>query len=44
MEREYDKSDSDVIELGVASEVTNGIGQGRLDAPDKQPAAGLLDD
>ncbi|RSU54810.1 benenodin family lasso peptide [Sphingobium yanoikuyae] len=44
MEREYDKSSADVIELGVASAVTNGVGQGSIDLPAKQQAPGILDD
>lgn len=43
MEREYDKSNADVIELGVASEVTNGFGSGELDTPDQQLQPGILD-
>lgn len=44
MEREYDKSNADVIELGVAHEVTNGIGVNGSDAPDQQPLSGILED
>jgi len=44
MEREYEAADNGVIELGVASEVTNGVGQGSIDLPAKQQAPGILDD
>lgn len=44
MERAYDKSDDAVIELGVASKVTNGQGQRLTDNPQGQSAEGILDD
>jgi hypothetical protein len=34
----------DIIELGVASEETKGIGQNHLDVPLGQPQTGILDD
>lgn len=44
MERTYGKSDEAVVELGVASKVTNGQGQRLTDSPQGQSAAGILDD
>ena len=44
MEREYDEFDDTVIELGVASEVTNGQGQRLTDNPQGRSAEGILDD
>ncbi|WP_255535889.1 MULTISPECIES: hypothetical protein [Sphingomonadaceae] len=44
MEREYEATDDGVVELGVGSELTNGVGRGGIDSPDRQPLTGLLDD
>lgn len=44
MERDYHDSRNDVIDLAVASEVTNGSGDQAIDVPQGQPLAGILDD
>ncbi|MEE4453450.1 benenodin family lasso peptide [Novosphingobium resinovorum] len=43
MEREYEAADDGVIELGVASEMTNGFGDGDTDNPDRQSQLGSLE-
>ncbi|CAM5546599.1 benenodin family lasso peptide [Sphingobium scionense] len=43
MEREYETTDDRVVELGVASEVTNGFGGSGADNPDQQPNPGILE-
>ncbi len=45
MEREHEAAEGEgMTELGVASEVTHGAGQIRLDNPQGQPSPGILDD
>ncbi|MBF7013711.1 benenodin family lasso peptide [Novosphingobium resinovorum] len=44
MEREHEAADDGVVELGIASEVTHGTGQLRIDNPQGQPVFGILDD
>ena len=44
MEREYEAADNGVIELGVASEVTNGDGNRLTDSPQGRQQPGILED
>ncbi|WP_269453875.1 hypothetical protein [Sphingobium sp. SYK-6] len=44
MEREYETAEEGMTELGIASEVTHGAGQLRIDNPQGQPSFGTLDD
>lgn len=44
MEREHEAADNGVIELGIASEVTHGSGDRRIDNPQGQSLIGMLDD
>ncbi|MDH2129530.1 MULTISPECIES: benenodin family lasso peptide [Sphingomonadaceae] len=44
MEREYEATDDGVVELGLATEVTQGQGLEGDDYPRGQPSFGLLED
>ncbi|MFC3215487.1 benenodin family lasso peptide [Novosphingobium panipatense] len=44
MEREYEATDDGVIELGVASHVTNGSGDFLTDNPQGRQQPGILED